>query len=60
MKDALADGHLIEIRGFGSFIIKERKARQGRNPKTGDKVHVEAKKVPFFKPGKGLKERVDS
>ena len=60
MTEALATGDRIEIRGFGSFQVKERRAREGRNPRTGDKVHVEEKRVPFFKVGKELKERVDS
>ena len=60
MTEALASGDRIEIRGFGSFQVKERRSREGRNPRTGDKVQVDAKKVPFFKVGKELKERVDS
>ena len=60
MKEALAYGDRIEIRGFGNFHVRERQARSARNPKTGEAVHVAAKKVPFFKPGKELKERVDS
>ncbi len=59
MTEALATGDRIEIRGFGSFQIRERRSREGRNPRTGDKVNVEEKKVPFFKVGKELKERVD-
>jgi integration host factor subunit beta len=57
--DALARGERIEIRGFGSFIVKRRNARAGLNPKTGDVVTVRAKRVAFFKAGKELKERVD-
>ncbi len=60
MTEALAAGDRIEIRGFGSFQVKHRKSREGRNPRTGEKVQVEDKKVPFFKVGKELKERVDS
>ena len=62
MKNALADKKdgRVEIRGFGSFKLKNRRAREGRNPKTGAPVHVKAKKVPFFKAGKELKERVDN
>jgi len=60
MTEALASGDRIEIRGFGSFQVKQRGAREGRNPRTGEKVHVEAKRVPFFKVGKELKEKVDS
>lgn len=59
MTEALASGDRIEIRGFGSFHVKERRAREGRNPKTGEKVQVQAKKIPFFKAGKGLKELAD-
>ncbi|MDX8407763.1 MAG: integration host factor subunit beta [Mariprofundaceae bacterium] len=57
--DALADGDRVELRGFGSFTIKQRNARVGRNPKTGASVQVPAKIVPHFKPGKELRERVD-
>ena len=60
IKDALASGDKIEIRGFGSFKIRSRKQREGRNPKTGSPVSVPAKKVPFFKAGKELKELVDN
>ncbi|MHB1530216.1 MAG: integration host factor subunit beta [Acidiferrobacteraceae bacterium] len=56
---ALASGQRIEVRGFGSFSLHERPARVGRNPKTGDSVHVPYKRVPHFKPGKELRERVD-
>jgi len=58
--DALATGDHVELRGFGSFTTKQRNARLGRNPKTGDSVMVPAKTVPHFKPGKELRERVDS
>jgi integration host factor subunit beta len=57
---ALADGHRIEIRGFGSFDVHARNSRTGRNPKTGEKVIVPRKHVPHFKAGKELRERVDS
>src|SRR5882672_4840357 len=50
--DALHKDEKIELRGFGSFRIRQRRSRQGRNPKTGEKVHVPAKKIPYFKPGK--------
>ena len=56
---ALRAGDKIEIRGFGSFRTRQRKARVGRNPKTGDKVEVAAKKIPFFKPSKELKDVVN-
>jgi integration host factor subunit beta len=55
MASVLAHGGRIEIRGFGSFGVKERRARQGRNPRTGDLVAVEAKRVPFFRTGKELR-----
>jgi integration host factor subunit beta len=55
MASVLAHGGRIEIRGFGSFGVKERRARQGRNPRTGDMVAVEAKRVPFFRTGKELR-----
>ncbi len=57
---SLRSGEKIEIRGFGSFRIRQRKPRIGRNPKTGDKVDVPAKKIPFFKPSKELKDLVNS
>lgn len=60
IKDALARGDKVEIRGFGSFRSRDRRMRIGRNPKTGAQVNVPAKKVPFFKAGKELKEFVDS
>ncbi|MEZ5813939.1 MAG: integration host factor subunit beta [Alphaproteobacteria bacterium] len=56
---ALADGNRVELRGFGAFSIKHRDARMGRNPRTGESVHVEAKRLPFFKTGKGLRERLN-
>ncbi len=59
MRETLVGGGRIEIRGFGSFVVKEYKAYQGRNPKTGDRISVPPKKLPFFKVGKELKERVD-
>lgn len=54
--DSLKDGEKIELRGFGSFRIRERGSRVGRNPKTGARVNVPSKKIPYFKPGKQLKE----
>lgn len=59
MADALRDGHRIEIRGFGSFSLNVRPPRVGRNPKSGEKVAVPSKRVPHFKAGKELRERVD-
>ncbi|MGY8736932.1 MAG: integration host factor subunit beta [bacterium] len=60
MIESLRGGDRIEIRGFGSFQVKIREARDGRNPKTGEPVHISAKRTPFFKVGKELKEMVDS
>lgn len=60
MSEALARGDSIEIRGFGSFVVKEYDAYTGRNPKTGKKIEVKSKKLPFFKVGKELKEKVNS
>lgn len=59
MAQSLTKGSRIEIRGFGSFALNYRPPRQGRNPKSGDKVQVPAKYVPHFKAGKELRERVD-
>lgn len=59
MSDSLVSGAGIEIRGFGSFVAKNYKPYLGRNPKTGDKIDVAPKKLPFFKVGKELKERVN-
>jgi integration host factor subunit beta len=60
MSQALATGNRIEIRGFGSFSLHFRPPRVGRNPKTGESVTLPGKHVPHFKPGKELRERVDS
>jgi integration host factor subunit beta len=57
--DSLGKGDKVELRGFGSFRIRHREARVGRNPKSGEKVEISAKNVPFFKPGKELREMVD-
>jgi integration host factor subunit beta len=57
--ESLSEGEKVELRGFGSFRIRERNARIGRNPKSGEQVEVPAKKVPFFKAGKELRELVD-
>ena len=59
MADALAVGERVEIRGLCSFFVKEYKSYTGRNPKTGEKVVIRPKKLPFFKSGKELKERVN-
>lgn len=56
---ALARGDRVELRGFGAFSVKSRDARMGRNPRTGESVPVPAKKVPFFKAGKELRERMN-
>jgi integration host factor subunit beta len=60
MCDALQKGEKVEIRGFGSFTIREREAREARNPKSGEVVRIPAKKTPFFKTGKELRERVNN
>ena len=56
---SLENGHRVELRGFGTFGLKEREGRSGRNPKTGESVKVAPKRVMFFKAGKELRERVD-
>jgi integration host factor subunit beta len=58
--EAMGEGDRVEIRGFGSFSVKEYKAYTGRNPKTGRQIEVPSKRLPFFKVGKELKEKVDS
>ena len=57
--DALSAGDRVELRGFGAFSVKHRDARVGRNPRTGEAVQVEAKRLPFFKTGKALRERLN-
>ncbi len=57
---ALIKGDRVELRGFGAFSVKERQARTGRNPRTGESVSVDAKRLPFFKTGKGLRERLNA
>jgi integration host factor subunit beta len=57
---ALAHGDRVELRGFGAFSVKRRDARVGRNPRTGEAVHVDEKYIPFFKTGKQLRERLNS
>jgi integration host factor subunit beta len=59
IKDALSREDKVEIRGFGSFRVRHRRAKEGRNPKTGETVQVPPKKVPFFKAGKEMREMVD-
>lgn len=60
MVEALVNESRIEIRGFGSFVNREYEAREGRNPRTGEVIKVEGKKLPFFKVGKELKEELNS
>lgn len=57
--EALAEGQRVELRGFGAFSVKDRDSRTGRNPRTGETVKVDAKRVPFFKTGKQLRERLN-
>ena len=57
--EALAQGNRVELRGFGAFSTRERQARTGRNPRTGEPVEVPAKRVPYFKPGKEMRERLN-
>lgn len=57
--DAMARGERVELRGFGAFSVKQRQARQGRNPRTGEAVQVDEKHVPFFKTGKLLRDRLN-
>ena len=58
--NALAGGRRVELRGFGAFSTRGREARTGRNPRTGAAVKVDAKRVPYFKPGKELRERINA
>ena len=57
--ESLRSGEKIELRGFGSFRLRNRKSRLGRNPKTGERVEVPSKRIPYFKPGKELKEMIN-
>jgi len=57
--DALKSDDKIELRGFGSFRVRRRRSRQGRNPKTGDRVDVPSKRIPYFKPGKELRDLIN-
>ena len=59
IKQALSAGDKVEIRGFGSFLLKSYNAYTGRNPKTGEKVYVPKKELPFFRAGKDLRQKVD-
>ncbi len=56
----LCEGGRVELRGFGVFSVRERRAKEARNPRTGEAVHVERKSVPFFKPGKLIRRRLNS
>ncbi len=60
ISDSLEQGQRVELRGFGAFVVKERKSRTSRNPRTGQTLEVDAKQVPFFKAGKHLKSRLNS
>lgn len=55
----LSDGGRVELRGFGAFSTRERQARQGRNPRTGEVVDVPSKRVPYFKPGKDMRDKLN-
>jgi integration host factor subunit beta len=57
--ESLAQGGRVELRGFGAFSTRQREARRGRNPRTGDAVHVPEKRVPYFKPGKEMRARLN-
>ena len=57
--ERMAEGGRVELRGFGTFSTREREARTGRNPRTGEAVDVPAKRVPYFKPGKEMRERLN-
>jgi integration host factor subunit beta len=59
MTEQLAQGGRVELRGFGAFSTRKRDARVGRNPRTGEAVDVDAKRVPYFKPGKEMRERLN-
>ena len=59
VKEALVDGEKVQLIGFGNFEVRERAARKGRNPQTGEEIEIPASKVPAFKPGKGLKDAVN-
>jgi integration host factor subunit beta len=57
--ERLAEGGRVELRGFGAFSTRQRESRQGRNPRTGEKVDVPSKRVPYFKPGKEMRKRIN-
>ena len=59
ISEQLQRGGRVELRGFGAFSTRDREARQGRNPRTGEAVNVDAKRVPYFKPGKEMRERLN-
>ncbi len=60
MIDAMKENRRVEIRGFGSFVMRDYKPYTGRNPKSGEKIQVESKRLPFFKTGKDMRDRVNS
>ena len=60
ISERLADGGRVELRGFGTFSTRQRDARTGRNPRTGEPVDVPSKRVPYFKPGKEMRERLNA
>ena len=60
IQETLASGEKVQVIGFGNFEVRERAARKGRNPQTGEEIQIEASKVPAFKPGKALKDAVKS
>ena len=60
IKQTLKDGQTVKLSGFGNFVVRQKRSRKGRNPKTGERVDVPAKKVPYFKPGKELKELINT
>ncbi len=59
IQDALAQGDMVAIPGFGTFSVRERAARTGRNPRTGEAIQIQASRIPAFKPGKALKDAVN-
>lgn len=60
ISDRLAEGGRVELRGFGAFSTRDRQARKGRNPRTGEPVEVPSKRVPYFKPGKEIRQRLNA
>lgn len=60
IKEALKEGRKVSLVGFGTFYMKDKKARNGRNPRTGERIHIPPKRVATFKPGKAFREMVDA